>query len=278
MTPFLRWAGGKRWLVAEHPEWLKRDCRKYIEPFLGSGAVFFTIEPATAVLNDINSELIETYRAITEYPDQVARYLKAHERWHCDEYYYLVRSQRLRSAARKAARFVYLNRTCFNGLYRVNRQGLFNVPKGTKEAVVLPTDDFQGVADLVRNATLRAGDFEEIVDRAREGDFIYIDPPYTVRHNNNGFLRYNEQIFSWHDQKRLAESAFRAARRGAAVLLSNANHNTVRQLYRHPIWQRITLKRKSVMASHNTSRTNCAELVVSNYLDPMGRVVETRCE
>lgn len=270
VKPFLKWAGGKRWLVAKHPEWFAFESRRHYEPFLGSAAVYFHVMPKTAVLADTNAELIATYQAVKDAPELVLKHLKVHSRRHSAKYYYAVRSLLPRTAATRAARFIYLNRTCFNGLYRVNMRGVFNVPKGTKSSVLLPTDDFDAVSRLLQSARLVQQDFSETIADASEGDFVYADPPYTVNHNTNNFVKYNERIFSWSDQVRLAESALLAARRGARVIVSNANHPSVRELYEGPTWVQLTASRFSVLASSSDFRKPSTELVISNYLDRSG--------
>jgi len=275
--PFLKWAGGKRWLVALHPEWLRLGAKRYLEPFLGSGAVFFRTEPRKAILSDLNADLIATYKALRDTPVDVWRHLRLHQRKHSDEYYYRVRNARCHTSTTLAARFIYLNRTCFNGLYRVNLGGVFNVPKGTKSAVLLPTDDFVRVSEMLRPATLETCDFSETIARARENDFLYIDPPYTVRHNNNNFLKYNENIFSWRDQQRLAGDLASAAKRGASILISNANHPCIHTLYGARFWQRIKVGRFSSLASSAKHRKATTELVISNYLNAAGEQEDQRC-
>jgi len=142
--------------------------------------------------------------------------------------------------------------------------------------VILPTDDFYSIAEILRPAKLAARDFSESIGEAKDGDFLYVDSPYTVRHNNNSFLRYNEHIFSWSDQRRLAASVAKAAKNGACVLVSNANHRCIRDLYRDQIWQQFCVSRLSLLASSATDRNTTTELVVSNYLDGGGRQVEPR--
>lgn len=276
MRPFLAWAGGKRWLVANHSTWLRHGAKRYIEPFLGSGAVFFYLRPASAVLSDLNHELVLTYEVLRETPDLVFRHLRRHHRLHSHAHYYSVRDSRPRSKASRAARFIYLNRTCFNGLYRVNRQGSFNVPVGTKENVILPTDDFKAISCALQGAELAARDFAETIRLAREGDFLYVDPPYTVRHNSNGFVKYNEKIFSWGDQRRLADSLAEAASRGACILLSNADHASVHELYAAPYWTHLTVHRTSRLASSPLRRKATTETVISNYLSEDGTQEDPR--
>lgn len=276
MTPFLKWAGGKRWLVANHGHWLRSSVGRYLEPFLGSGAVFFYVKPQRAILSDLNEELIATYQALRTQPDEVWRYLRTHQRKHDKEYFYHVRQQNPRASASKAARFIYLNRTCFNGLYRVNLQGVFNVPKGTKDNVILTTDDFPLVSKRLQPSTIVSQDFLHTIKKAKEGDFLYVDPPYTVRHNKNNFIKYNEKIFSWDDQKRLAESLVLAAKRGASVFLSNADHPCIHELYQASVWQRIAVNRFSVLASSSKHRKGTTELVISNYLTKSGQQEDQR--
>jgi DNA adenine methylase len=276
MMPFLKWAGGKRWLVSQHDTLFRQGAKRYIEPFLGSGAVFFYMQPRSAILSDLNTELVSAYQALRDAPLKVKRHLLMHHRMHSVDHYYRVRQQTPRTVATRAARFIYLNRTCFNGLYRVNLQGVFNVPKGTKDKVVLPSDDFSGVSALLRTTDLAACDFSDTISRAKSGDFLYIDPPYTARHNNNNFLKYNERIFSWADQKRLAACLAEAAKRGASILLSNADHTCIHELYRAACWQRLAVGRFSRLASSSEYRKRTTEVIISNYLNKNGEQEDPR--
>lgn len=260
--PFLKWAGGKRWLMRSHGKSFDLSgIERYVEPFVGSGAVFFGLCPKRSLLNDANVELIETYRAIKGDWRLVLRLLSTHQRLHSDSYYYQVRDSSPFSAAERAARFIYLNRTCFNGLYRVNRRGEFNVPRGTKDAVLLETDNFESISKRLKHATLRSGDFERVVAQCGRGDLIYADPPYTVKHNNNGFIKYNERLFSWSDQERLKHALVAAASRGAKVLISNADHPSIRELYADANCE--VAERHSVMASESVRRRRTTELLIS---------------
>ena len=191
VQPFLKWAGGKRWLVQNHSDLFPNKFNRYIEPFLGSAAVFFHLQPNEAILSDANGRLIETYQSIKENYKLVEKYLRQHQRAHSNEHYYETRAKLFHSKFTRAAQFIYLNRTCWNGLYRENKKGIFNVPIGTKTNVLLRTDDFAAVSNILNNATLKNQDFEKTISLAEEGDFIFVDPPYTVAHNNNGFVKYN---------------------------------------------------------------------------------------
>lgn len=264
MKPFLKWAGGKRWLVAAHPNLVDVGDGRLVEPFLGSAAVFFHVEPASALLADANSELIETYTAVRDHSDEVKSLLASHQAKHSHSYYYDVRASKPDSIAERAARLIYLNRTCWNALYRVNLKGDFNVPKGSKDTVVLPDDDFDAWSVALAGTELLSQDFELTVDAAKSGDFLYCDPPYTVKHNNNNFVKYNEHIFSWADQERLAKALRRAADRGVRIVLSNADHESIHELYGEDVWTRLVLTRQSVLASASARRGLTSEVVISN--------------
>lgn len=265
LQPFLKWAGGKRWLTFSYPELFPHRFDRYIEPFLGGGAVFFQLQPRRAILSDINRELIETYQALKKRYDLVRRYLTEHQRKHNQKYYYKIRSHVPKSKFARAARLIYLNRTCWNALYRVNLNGQFNVPKGTKNSVLLPADDFRHTSQKLRRARLLCSDFENVIAQAGDGDFIFADPPYTVKHNVNGFVKYNEKIFGWEDQLRLRDSLADATRRGAQILLMNANHSSIRKLYKSD-FSLLTATRQSVIAASSEKRTRTSELVISNLL------------
>ena len=159
---------------------------------------------------------------------------------------------------------------CWNGLYRVNLRNEFNVPLGTKTSVLLDTDDFAAVSSLLRVASLSASDFEPIIDSAQSGDFLFVDPPYVTRHNLNGFAKYNQKIFSWADQVRLAEAIRRAAKRGVLLLLTNADHSSIRDLYAS-LGQKLTLRRHSVLAADARNRGATTEFAVAVNYRPTNR-------
>lgn len=264
VRPFLKWAGGKRWFTRKCGHTFPASYKRYIEPFLGSGAVFFHLRPETALLGDKNQELIDAYLAIKEDWKRVWEKLQRHQRLHSKGHYYKTRGSRPRSPSGWAARLIYLNRTCFNGLYRVNLKGEFNVPKGTKDTVVFPDDDFSAIAEVLKGVTLLTDDFEAITAQAGEGDLLYVDPPYTVRHNNNNFLKYNETIFSWSDQVRLCAALQQASARGAKIVMSNADNHCIRKLYKERGHFR-RVSRHSVLAADPTKRRKTTELVVTNF-------------
>lgn len=224
--------------------------------------MFFSLEPKNSIISDVNQSLILTYNAIKKDHSAVYNILLEHAARHNTEYYYEIRSKVFENDADIAARFIYLNRTCFNGLYRVNLKGQFNVPIGSKDKVILETDNFERTAKALENAEIVNSDFECIIDRAVDGDPIYIDPPYTVKHNNNGFVKYDEQMFTWADQVRLSKSIKRASDRGAHVILSNADHQSIRDLYLE-FGKIDSLSRNSVIASDPLNRGKYSEILVT---------------
>ena len=274
MVPFLKWPGGKRWFVANYAHLLPSKYRRYVEPFLGGGSIYFHLQPTRAFLGDINRELIQAYRAIRDHPEKIAALMKEHHLLHSEKHYYRLRACCPTASCDRAARFLYLNRTCFNGIYRVNRFGKFNVPKGTKSAVFLESDDFCSMSSLLRHAEIRRVDFEELIDLAAEGDLLFADPPYTVNHSNNGFIKYNEKLFSWSDQIRLANAAARARDRGAHVVVTNANHRDVRRLYTSRGFAVKALSRFSAVSGNPEGRDQFQELLALSRRDAMKRAAK----
>ena len=272
LVPFLKWAGGKRWLASNHSYLFPKHFQRYVEPFLGSAAIYFHLRPKTALLSDRNSDLVNVYEQIKGDWTKVFRALKRHQKHHNKNYYYRERDRLHRVPHERAAQFIYLNRTCWNGLYRVNRQGKFNVPVGTKSAVLLPNDNFQSASNLLRNANVIVSDFEQVIDDVGEGDFLFLDPPYVTRHNLNGFRKYNETLFTWDDQIRLAMAIRGAAHRGALILLTNANHLSIISLYSEiglP-YKIHALQRHSVLAADASQRGPVSELALTiNYETPL---------
>ena len=266
ITPFLKWAGGKRWLTSRvDEEFSFPEYNRYIEPFLGSGAMFFKHQPTSSILNDLNEELMITYKAIKKDWRKVYQILKRYHKLHNENFYYEMRSSNPRTIYSRAAKFIYLNRTCFNGLYRVNRSGEFNVPLGTKTNVVLPTDNFERISKNLQRARICHGDFERIIEKAQDQDFIFVDPPYTVKHENNGFVKYNEKLFSWEDQERLKDSLVRASERGAYIMITNAFHESIRKLYWGTGFKKEVVLRNSVIAASSSDRGKYKEYIIKNF-------------
>ena len=258
--PILRWAGGKQWIAAKLAKSLPAYIGTYYEPFFGGGALFFAARPKRAVLSDINSRLIEAYQVIRSKPQEFLRILK---QWPNErDTYYRIRSREYSSRVCRAAQFVYLNRTCWNGLYRVNKNGYFNVPFGNHGRTVCDPDHLIEVSAALRAAEVECRDFARVLTRAGEGDFAYLDPPYVSPESDNGFKRYNERVFSWQDQQRLGRVAVELAERGCVVLVSNASCDEVVKLY--PGFSHLAVSRHSVLAAHPAHRQVTSELLFAS--------------
>ncbi len=234
--PFLKWPGGKRWLVPTLLTTIQAiQFRTYYEPFLGGGAVFFALNPPRAVLSDINADLINTYRQVRYRPAVLIRHLKGLPVTRAA--YELQRRGSPKRELDRAVRFLYLNRTAFGGIYRLNKKGEFNVPFGGGQRTPKPLWQrslLQRASRALRSSTLKVCDFEVAISQTEAGDLVYCDPAYTVAHNNNGFIRYNENNFSWADQQRLAKCCREAARRGATVIVTNGASHDVLDLFAPP--------------------------------------------
>lgn len=262
--PFLRWAGGKRWLLHHLPTILNGfEVKGYHEPFLGGGAVFFGSDiTGQANLSDLNGELVETYIQIRDDPEPVAAALAQHV--NTAEHYYRVRSSQPRSASERAARFIYLNHTSYNGIYRVNLKGQYNVPYGNRTWGGLPTRELlAAVSRKLQGASIDECDFEKVVDRAQSGDLVFLDPPYTVAHNNNGFIKYNQKLFSFEDQVRLSEVVNSLREIDAYYLLTNAAHDSIASLFEKGD-RRIELTRGSSVGGKKAKRGSAAEYIFTN--------------
>lgn len=264
VDPFVKWAGGKRLLLPQLLEHIESPAAgaTYFEPFLGGGAVFFALEPASACLSDAAPELVNAFIAVRDSVDETIGFL--HPMRHSKEDYYRIRGMRPRLSASRAARFIYLNKTCFNGLYRVNLKGEFNVPFGRHPETLVICDESQlrAASNALDNVRIEVTDFATPLAKAGEGDVVYCDPPYTVAHSNNGFVEYNAHVFSWADQERLAKSAAACVEAGAKVFVSNADHPSIRELY-VPLGFRIEpISRWTTMAGSSRKRFQSTELLL----------------
>lgn len=180
---------------------------------------------------------------------------------HSKESYYAIRASAPSDPMERALRTLYLNRTCWNGLYRLNRRGDFNVPIGTKSKIILKDDNFPEASRRLQKAKLLTSDFAVVLGDAGPGDLVFVDPPYTVKHNMNGFVKYNESIFTWADQIRLRDVCIGAAGRGAKVIITNADHESIHDLYKNAKELNVA-PRASVIAASSTYRSQTSELVI----------------
>jgi DNA adenine methylase len=229
--PFLKWAGGKQWLAPIAAALIQPgSTSRYFEPFLGGGSLFFAVQPARAVLSDLNAELICTYRALRDHVDPLIAELSRYP--HDRDFFHAMRAKRPRTPVRAAARVIYLNKTAFNGMYRVNARGEFNVPFGSYlSPTICQTERLRGAAAALRGADLRCADFADATAEAKAGDLVFFDPPYVTGHHNNGFRKYNAQLFSWQCQERLRDVTVELIRRGVRIAMTNADHPSLRALF-----------------------------------------------
>jgi DNA adenine methylase len=267
VSPFLKWPGGKRWFISRYSSLLPTRFNTYFEPFLGAGSVFFHLKPPYAVLGDVNADVVDLYRAVAWRRISFEIRLQEHQERHGKRYYYDVRRQVPQALVERAARTLYLNRTSFNGMYRVNQAGEFNVPKGVKTKVVMDTDDFVAAAKLLRSAKIRVSDFEPLIDEASARDLVFADPPYVVGHNNNGFVKYNEKLFKWDDQIRLANALNRARKRKVKIVATNAAHADVEQLYKKRGFFIHQVERYSSISGSSHGRCKFREIVITANCD-----------
>lgn len=276
VRPFLKWAGGKRQLLPELLKYVPKNKfskSTYYEPFIGGGALFFEIQPKKAVINDSNCELINCYQVIKEFLDELIENLRKYQENNTEEYYYKIRDMdrstkryESLSSVEKAARIIFLNKTCYNGLFRVNSQGQFNVPFGKyKNPNILDEAVLKAVSNYFNsnNITLLNMDFEKAVKDARKGDFIYFDPPYDPVSDTSSFTGYDVNGFTKEDQKRLKCLFVDLDKRGCKIMLSNSKTDFILDLYKDYDIQVVQATR--MINSNAYKRGTVPEIIVCNY-------------
>ncbi|WP_446784765.1 DNA adenine methylase [Macellibacteroides fermentans] len=266
--PILRWAGGKRWLVKHLPELLPKQFNDYHEPFLGGASIFLHLKSLNliqnhAYLSDFNSDLINVYKQLQENSPEVINLINTYKNER--DFYYSLRAVNPQNDIEKAAIFIYLNRTSYNGIYRVNRDGLYNVPFGYRTGKnLLDCSSFPRISKLLsQNTTIQSNDFEIVKENLKANDLVFLDPPYTVAHENNGFIQYNQQIFSWEDQKRLAKLLKFISESNAYFILTNAAHACIAELFNGLGVLRI-VQRPSTIGGKGAKRTQVNEYIFTN--------------
>jgi DNA adenine methylase len=265
--PFLKWAGGKTRLIAQYKQYFPQQYQTYYEPFLGGGAIFFHLHPRTARLTDINADLITTYRCVRDHVEELISLLQEHQNKHNKEYYYDVRNYTKGSELEKAARLIYLNKTCFNGLYRVNSQGKFNVPLGRyKNPNICPQDILRAASAALAGAEIQQADFTNILNYAKNSDdFVYFDPPYHPISETSYFTAYSNSCFGETQQLQLRDIFQELARRGVKVMLSNSDCEFIRAIYDGFHIQTILAPRS--INSNAKKRGQITEVLVTSFKD-----------
>jgi DNA adenine methylase len=262
--PFLKWAGGKSQLIGQYIPFFPQEFNTYYEPFLGGGAVFFHLLPPAAVLSDINPELINVYCCVKDDVESLIELLALHQEKHDKDYYYWMRSQNYQTSLEKAARLIYLNKTCFNGLYRENSQGKFNVPMGKyKNPQICQPDLLRSVSEVLRSTEIKVRSFEEVLNHAKTGDFVYFDPPYHPISDTSNFTSYSRYSFSEKEQIKLKNVFVQIANLGVKVMLSNSDCELIRELYNSFNIHQVLAARS--INSNASKRGRITELLITSY-------------
>lgn len=267
-TPFLKWAGGKSQLLATFDQYLPEQFREYYEPFVGGGAMFFHMiakqSRLRAHLSDLNGELVNCYLAVRNNVEELISELKKHR--NDREYYYRIRSLNPAelSDVERAARLIYLNKTCFNGLYRVNSRGEFNVPFGDyKNPRTCDEINLRATSQALQTVRVRNEEFSKSLQRPKRGDFVYLDPPYQPLSTTSNFTSYTSKCFGNSDQERLAHTFAELDRRGCKIMLSNSDNEFIRHLYRD-YRQEVVLATRAINC-RGDRRGRITELLILNY-------------
>jgi DNA adenine methylase len=275
VAPFLKWAGGKQRLLPQYTPFFppKDVIGHYYEPFVGSGALFFYWQPRPSTLADRNAHLIELYRVVQQNVEALIEALRPHQ--NDADYYYAIRAQdpALLSPVERAARLIYLNKTCYNGLYRENSKGKFNVPFGRyKNPKICDAPRLRAASRALQGVELVVGDFEAVTETAVAGDFIYFDPPYVPLSTTSSFTSYSKHGFGLDDQKRLAQTVRRLTQKGVLVMLSNSSAPLIYELYQGCRLVEVQARRNINSKAHK--RGPVKELLVLNYVPETGELLE----
>jgi DNA adenine methylase len=267
IPPLLRWAGGKRQLLSRLIEFVPQDLPNgtYREPFLGAGCLFFALQPRKAVLSDANSYLISCYEHVRDDWTAVSRCLKLHAGRTSEDHYYKTRTlyNKSQHSASQAARFIYLNKTCFNGIFRVNTKGEFNVPYGWKEPPALPTTEIlERASNALKHAVLVSQGFDEALEGAKRNDFVYLDPPYPPLNGTAYFTHYTMSRFTQSDQDKLSSVVRHLDQVGCRVLMTSADIPLIRRLYKGFHIRSLSVTR---FITCKAVRHTVSEVVITNY-------------
>ncbi|GAB6636284.1 DNA adenine methylase [Streptococcus uberis] len=270
--PFTKWTGGKRQLIPQLREYLPEKYNRYFEPFVGGGALLFELQPEQAVINDFNSELINAYKVIRDNPEELVSILKEHQLNNSKEYYLELRETDRNgkletfSKIEKAARILYMLRVNFNGLYRVNSKGQFNVPYGRyKNPKIVDENNIYNVSHYLKSNEIEIlnGDFEDSVRDASEGDLVYFDPPYIPLNKTSDFTSYTSDGFGMNEQIRLCELMHELTERGVKVILSNSSAPIVYEMYHG--FNINTVKATRMINSIASKRGKINEVIITNF-------------
>jgi len=274
VKPFLKWVGGKNQLLSRFEKLYPVKYGNYFEPFVGGGAVYFSINPQKAYLNDNNKTLIATYKYIKNDLNKIIPELKKLQKNYYkkdeverEDFYYKIRSKFNdfhKESLKKSACLIFLNKTCYNGMYRENSKGHFNVPFGRYEnPKIINEENLIAVSELLKNTNLTSVDFKKSVKRAKRGDFVYFDPPYHPINSTSNFTKYSEKDFLEKEQIRLKKTFDDLSKKGVLVMLSNSNTNFISKLYKD--YKRIVVTANRMVNCKSDGKGKIKELVILNY-------------
>jgi DNA adenine methylase len=260
--PFLKWAGGKGRLIPQYQPFLPQSFDTYYEPFLGGGALFFHLRPQRAVLSDINPELVNVYICVRDRVDDLIQHLEHHAANHSHDYYYLIRSSAPDASIERAARLLYLNKTCFNGLYRVNAQGKFNVPMGRySNPRICDPGPLCAASEALQSATIIQRSFKDVLDSNPSAqDFIYFDPPYQPLSLTSNFTSYSRDAFTAEHQTQLRNVFAQLAQQKVRAILSNSDCPFIRELYQ--VFNIQTIQAARAINAHASKRGKINEVLI----------------
>lgn len=266
LKPFLRWAGGKYSLIEKLIPFVPQSIDgTYWEPFLGAGAMFFAIQPKKAILSDLNPHLMNCYKILKYSPEKLSRYLMKYKFKHSESFYYDTRKKynNGKLSIENAARFIYLNKASFNGIFRVNKKGEFNVPFGYKEQISIPNKEYIfRASNILKDTILISGGFNYILQDANKNDFIYLDPPYPPINGTSYFTHYTKERFSDNDQLLLSNIAKKLSLIGCKVMISNADKKSIREFYKG--WNIKSIK-VTRWVTCKKEKHNVEEIIITNY-------------
>lgn len=266
---FIKWAGGKASLLPQYASLFPDPLpQRYFEPFLGSGAVFFFLRPTQALLSDYNQDLVDLFKVVKEHPQDLMAVLRQHaNNYDGEKYYYHLRSLSPSKLplVERAARFVFLNKVGFNGLYRENSRGEFNVPWGRYERIpkLFNEKDIWEASQSLQSATLKWAPYQDIIELIDKGDFAYFDPPYAPISPTSSFTSYTSSGFDEDDQRKLADAIRRLHRRGVKVMVSNSDTPIIHKFYAGFDVRRVMARRR--INSNGSGRAPISELLIRNY-------------
>lgn len=265
ISPYVKWVGGKRQLLPHLLPLIPSEYNNYVEPFFGGGALFFALQPKKAIINDINDEITNSLSEIKSNYSSLMEALDLYQNSHDENFYYKMRKSNFINKTHKAARFIYLNKAGFNGMYRVNKNDEFNVPFGKKEKLNLYSKkNFESISKLLNKNKIKImnKNYYDILSKVKKGDFVFVDPPYDIETNN--FTSYTKYGFDREDQTRLANELIKLDKKGVKWILTNSNTSFISDLYKK-FNQTIITTNRNINSNSSKRKNGAKEIIIWNY-------------